>query len=74
MAAGVITMLAAAALGFEPIAELVMASSWMALAIFGAASIALGSLVERHGVAIRLFVVERAAALQQEREEDVLDG
>lgn len=74
MAAGVITMLAAAALGFEPIAEFVMASSWMALAIFGAASIALGSLVERHGVAIRLFVVERAAALQHGREEDVLDG
>lgn len=73
MVAGVSTMLAAAALGFEPLAELVMASSWIALAGFGAAAIALGSVIERHGVRLKLFVVERAGALRQQREQTVLD-
>ena len=73
MIAGMLTMLAAATLGFDEFVDLVTASNWITLAIIGAAAIALGSLLERHGVAIKLAVIERAKALAHRREEAVLD-
>ena len=73
MSAGVLTMLAAATFGFDAFVDLVTASNWITLAIIGAAAIALGSLLERHGVAIKLAVIERANALADKREEAVLD-
>ncbi len=52
--AGVIMLLAGVVFGIEPIVDLVVRSNWIDLAVFGAAAIALGSLLDRHGVAIRL--------------------
>ena len=73
MAAGVLTMLAAATFGFDAFVELVTASNWVVLAIVGATAIALGSLLERHGVAIKMAVIERADRVARKREEAVLD-
>ena len=73
MIAGVLTMLAAATFGFDEFVALVTASNWITLAIIGAAAIVLGSVLERHGVAIKLAVIERANALAYKREETVLD-
>ena len=73
MAAGVLTMLAAAVFGFDAFVDLVTASNWITLAVIGALAIALGSLLERHGVAIKLAVIRRADAIAQKREEAVLD-
>ena len=52
--AGLVTMGAGALFGFDAILQLIMSSSWIDLAIFGASAIALGSIVDRHGVAIKL--------------------
>lgn len=73
MLAGALTMLAAVTFGFDGFVELVKASNWITLAIIGAAAIALGSLLERHGVPIKLAIIERANALAHQREETVLD-
>ncbi|MEM8682154.1 MAG: hypothetical protein AAGF72_01920 [Pseudomonadota bacterium] len=51
--AGVITIAAGASFGFDALVRMVFGSSWIELAIFGASAIALGSLIDRHGVAIR---------------------
>jgi len=56
--AGVITMIASAVFGFDPLLQLVVNSSWVDLAIFGACAIALGSVLDRHGVAINLRLAE----------------
>ena len=73
MIAGVLTMLAAVTFGFDAFVELVVASNWITLAVIGATAIALGSLLERHGVAIKLAVLQRANVLPHIREEAVLD-
>lgn len=54
ISAGVITLGAGALLGFDDIVNLIVASSWIDLAIFGATAIALGSVLDRHGVAAKL--------------------
>lgn len=51
---GVVTMLAGVVLGFDQIWQLIVTSSWIDLAIFGASAIALGSVLDRHGVIIKL--------------------
>ena len=56
--AGAVTLFAGAWLGFDEIVRLIMTSSWIDLAIFGASAIALGSVLDRHGVAIRLRLVK----------------
>ena len=73
MIAGGLTMFAAATFGFDAFVGLVVASNWFTLAVIGALAIALGSLLERHGVAIKLAIVERANRLVHRREETVLD-
>lgn len=55
--AGAVTLIAGAWLGFDEIVRLIMTSSWIDLAIFGASAIVLGSIVDRHGVAIKLHLV-----------------
>jgi len=55
--AGAVTLIAGAWFGFDEIAHLIMTSSWIDLAIFGASAIVLGSIVDRHGVAIKLHLV-----------------
>ena len=56
--AGIVTLFAGAWIGFDEIVRLIMTSSWIDLAIFGASAIALGSVVDRHGVAIKLRLVK----------------
>ncbi len=51
---GTLTAIAGGIFGFEALLQLVLASSWIDLAIFGAGAIALGSVVDRHGVVIKL--------------------
>ena len=70
--AGILTIAIAAWFGFGSVLEMVLTSSWISLAIFGASAIALGSLVERHGVAIKLRVV-RWTERRREPEGVVLD-
>ncbi len=54
MFGGLVTAAAGVMLGFDEIVQLVISSSWIDLALFGASAIALGSVVDRHGVAIKL--------------------
>ena len=56
--AGLVTAFAGFFFGFEAIMQLILHSSWIDLAIFGAGAIALGSLVDRHGVVIKLRIVK----------------
>lgn len=69
---GILTVAIAVWYGFAPVLEMLLTSSWISLAIFGASAIALGSLVERHGVAIKLRVVQWTQR-RRAREEVVLD-
>ena len=52
--AGLITAAAGLLFGFDALVELVFNSSWIDLAIFGACTIVLGSVLDRHGVGIKL--------------------
>jgi hypothetical protein len=52
--AGLVTLGAGVLFGFEAIVQLIITSSWIDLAIFGATAIALGSIIDRHGVAMKL--------------------
>jgi uncharacterized membrane protein YecN with MAPEG domain len=52
--AGLVTLGAGVLFGFDAIVQLIITSSWVDLAIFGASAIALGSVIDRHGVAIKL--------------------
>lgn len=54
-------------LGFDPILTLVLNSSWITLAICGAAAIVAGSLLERHGAAVKLGVDKWLAQRREER-------
>jgi hypothetical protein len=52
--AGLVTLGAGVLFGFDAIVQLIITSSWVDLAIFGASAIALGSIIDRHGVALKL--------------------
>ena len=54
--AGLFTVGTGALFGFEEILQLVISSSWIDLAVFGVGAIVLGSILDRHGVAIKLRV------------------
>jgi hypothetical protein len=54
--AGLATLGAGVLFGFDAIVQLIITSSWIDLAIFGATAIALGSIIDRHGVAIKLRI------------------
>jgi hypothetical protein len=54
--AGLVTLGAGALFGFDAIVQLIITSSWVDLAIFGASAIALGSIIDRHGVALKLRI------------------
>jgi hypothetical protein len=55
---GALTVLGGGLVGFEPIAALVSRSGWMELAIFGACTIVVGSVLDRHGMAIKIRVTK----------------
>ncbi len=71
--AGLVTLGAAATFGFDAILRLIVTSSWIDLAIIGAAAIALGSLLDRHGVAIKLRVTRWFSETGRNREAIDLD-
>lgn len=52
--AGLITLGAGAFFGLDSIVTMLVTSSWIELALFGAGAIALGSVLDRHGVAMKL--------------------
>ena len=56
--AGILTTTAGVLFGLDAIVALVIDSSWIDLAIFGASAIALGSVLDRHGVAIKLRLTQ----------------
>lgn len=70
---GIVTLLAGGIFGLGEILWLIMASSWIDLAIFGACAIVLGSVVDRHGVVIKLRLVRWFDDLGVRRARDALD-
>ncbi len=72
--AGVMTLIAGALFGFADIVQFVMTSSWIELAIFGASAIALGSVLDRHGVAIKLQLARWSNAIGEHKDNFVLDN
>jgi hypothetical protein len=73
ISAGTITIIAGVMFGFGEIVQLIVSSGWVELAIFGAAAIALGSVLERHGVAIKLRLVNWFDGFGERRREVALD-
>ena len=71
--AGAITVFAGVVFGFEPILELIVASNWVELAIFGACAIAMGSVLERHGITINVRLANWFGSIGERREEIALD-
>jgi hypothetical protein len=72
--AGAITMFAGFFFGFDEIVQLVLKSSWIDLAIFGASAIALGSLVDRHGIVIKLRLVKWFDSIDEQKGQAALEG
>jgi hypothetical protein len=71
--AGALAIIAGVLFGFDALLALVLASSWIDLAIFGACAIALGSVLDRHGVAINLRLANWFGAISKRRQEIALD-
>jgi len=65
---GFVTAISGGYFGFEAIVLMVMSSSWIDLAIFGASAIALGSVVDRHGVVIKLRLEKWFNAVSEKKE------
>lgn len=73
LVAGSITVIAGVVFGFDSLLELVVASSWIDLAIFGACAIAMGSVLDRHGPAVKLRLVQWLGTVSKRRPEIALD-
>jgi hypothetical protein len=71
--AGVVTIFASIIFGLDLLLALILNSSWVDLAIFGACAIALGSVLDRHGVAINLRLVEWFGHKGERTQEIALD-
>jgi len=67
--AGIGMIAASLFFGVEALLTLVLASSWVDLAIFGACAITLGSVLDRHGVAINVYLARRFGRISQQNEE-----
>ena len=74
MFSGIVTIFAGAFLGFDAVVELIISSSWIDLAIFGASAIALGSVLDRHGVVIKLRLEKWFNALGEQKEKIALEN
>ena len=72
--AGLITLGAGALFGFDAIVQLIVTSSWIDLAIFGASAIALGSVLDRHGVAIKLRVTSWLSSTNKDKDVIALES
>ncbi len=71
--AGIMTAIASVLFGFDALLSLVLQSSWIDLAIFGACAITLGSVLDRHGVAINLRLATWFGAVPEPEEVTALD-
>ncbi len=72
--AGLITLGASGLFGFDALVQLVITSSWIDLALFGAGAITLGSVLDRHGVAIKLHLARWYDNANSEKKEIALDS
>lgn len=72
--AGFLVAVASVLFGFEALLSLVLDSSWIDLAIFGACAITLGSVLDRHGVAINLRLATWFGAIGDSNQETALDN
>ena len=70
---GIITLVAGTIFGLDEIVQLIMTSSWIDLAIFGAGTIALGSIIDRHGVVIKMRLVKWFEAISERRSRIAFD-
>ena len=71
--AGLITVSAAVLFGFDAMLAVVITSSWIELAIFGASTIAAGSVLDRHGVAMKMRINNWLGSVRQRNEAIALD-
>lgn len=71
---GVVTVGASVIFGLDAMLTLIITSSWIDLGIFGALAIATGSVLDRHGVAIKLRLTKSFAAKDNPGRELALDG
>ena len=74
MFGGLVTAAAGILFGFEAIVELILSSSWIDLAIFGASAIAIGSVLDRHGVVIKLRLHKWFNAIGEQKEQIPLES
>jgi len=74
MFCGLVTSAAGVIFGFDDIVQLIIRSSWIDLAIFGATAVALGSVVDRHGVAIKLRLHKWFNAVNEQQESVALES
>ena len=74
MFCGLVTSAAGVIFGFDAIVQLVVNSSWIDLALFGASAIALGSVVDRHGVVIKLRLDKWFNAVSDQKESRALES
>ncbi|MEO1575573.1 MAG: hypothetical protein AAFU65_11515, partial [Pseudomonadota bacterium] len=65
---GALVALASLWLGFDPVLDVVRSANWITWAVLGAAAILLGSVIERHGAALRLKTEQWLRALDARRE------
>lgn len=71
--AGALTMVASVWIGFDAMKALLLSSDWIDLAIFGACAIAMGSVLDRHGVAIKMRLANWFGAIGESKREIALD-
>ena len=70
---GIVTILAAVLLGMDELVQLIVTSGWVELAIFGASAIALASVLDRHGVAIKLRMAKWFEAIGEDQRQIALE-
>jgi len=63
---GIVTMIASVLFGLDEILRLIANSGWVELAVFGASTIALASVLDRYGVAIKLRLVKSFDAIGEQ--------
>jgi hypothetical protein len=71
---GLVTAMTGIIFGLDEIAQLILNSSWIDLAIFGASAIALGSVVDRHGIVIKLRLDKWFNAAGEHKESIALES
>ena len=72
LVAGCLAAIAGIVFGFGEFIEMILRSSWIDLAIFGACAIALGSVLDRHGTSLKLRLEKWLAGLDTRRRERAL--